>query len=228
MQTLPRTLLIEIRFRSKDAALSASVVNALIRAYGEQDSESQVQATEQASDQLQNQLKELKTRMEQDQQRLAAFERQHGLLSTPETLANGQPGETEHTSALLEIDELGRQLVSVTTDRILREAEYRAASKGDPELVIASDPRLQTEGGNFATALLAADSRPPQRPGTGTGPAERRARRELSARGGDWPPVAGSGPAETGRGRQAGGAIPQRLADGRRSRADGAQEPRIS
>jgi polysaccharide export outer membrane protein len=54
----------------------------------------------------------------------------------------------------VEIDELGRQLVTASTDRILREAQYRAASKGDPELVIASDPRLQTDSRDFATALL--------------------------------------------------------------------------
>jgi polysaccharide export outer membrane protein len=54
----------------------------------------------------------------------------------------------------LEIDELGRQLAVAASDRILREAEYRAASQGDPELVIASDPRLQIESGSFATALL--------------------------------------------------------------------------
>jgi polysaccharide export outer membrane protein len=154
VETLPRTLLIQIRFRCRDAALSASVVNALIAAYGQQDMESRVQATLQASEWLQGQLKELKARGEQDQLRLAAFQREHGLLNTPEMMVNGQPGETEHTSALLELDELGRELVAASTDRILREAQYRAASQGDPELVIASDPRLQAENGNFATALL--------------------------------------------------------------------------
>lgn len=154
VQTLPRTLLIQIRFRSRDAALSASVVNALIHAYGEQDSEARVQATSQAAGWLQGQLKELKERDEQDEQQLAAFQREHGLLTTPETLANGQPGETEHTPAVMEIDELGRQLAAASTDRILREAEYRAASRGDPELVVASNPRLQAESGGFATALL--------------------------------------------------------------------------
>ena len=154
VQTLPRTLLIQIRFRSRDAALSAAVVNDLIRAYGEQDSEARIQATTQASEWLESQLKELKARVDRDEQRLAAFQNEHGILSTPETLANGQQGETQHSSALLEIDELGRQLVSATTDRILREAEYRAASQGDPELVAASDARLQAEDGNFATALL--------------------------------------------------------------------------
>src|ERR1017187_3641665 len=154
LQTLPRTLLVEIRFRSRDAALSAAVVNALIDAYSQQDSESQVQATAQASGWLNGQLKELKATVDQDQQRLNAFEKAHGILSAPETLANGTASETQHSSAILEIDELSRQLVSATSDRILREAEYRAAFKGDPELVIASDPRLQTEDGSFATAAL--------------------------------------------------------------------------
>ncbi len=154
VRTLPRTLLIQISFRSRDAALSAAVVNGLIRAYGKQESESKVEATAQASEWLESQLKILKANQEQNEQRMAAFQTEHGILSTPETLANGQPGEIQHSSALLEIDELDRQLVAATADRILREAEYRAASHGDPELVIASDPRLQMENGNFATALL--------------------------------------------------------------------------
>ncbi|MGD0739278.1 MAG: SLBB domain-containing protein [Terracidiphilus sp.] len=154
VQTMPRTLLLEIRFRSRDAALSAAVVNALIRAYQEQETESQIQATAQASGWLNAQLVDLKIRVDHDQQRLVDFEAQHGIVSTPEVQANGQQGETEHAAALLEIDELSRQLVAATTDRILTEAEYRAASQGDPEMVIAADPRLQAPNANFATALL--------------------------------------------------------------------------
>ncbi len=154
VEALPRTLLLEIRFRCRDAALSAAVVNALIRAFEEQESEARLQATARASDWLASQLNDLKARVERDQQRLAKFQSQHGILTAPETMANGQRAETQHTSALLEIDELSRQLVVAASDRILREAEYRAASEGNPELVIASDPHLQTESGNFATAML--------------------------------------------------------------------------
>ncbi len=154
VQSMPHTLLVEVRFRCRDAALSAAVVNALIRTYQEQEAESQIQATAQASGWLNSQLAGLKIRVDRDQQRLAEFEAQHGIVSAPEVQANGLEGETEHDSALLEIDELSRQLVAATTDRILSEAEYRAASQGDPEMVIASDPRLQTDGSNFATALL--------------------------------------------------------------------------
>jgi polysaccharide biosynthesis/export protein len=154
VESVPRTMLVEIRFRSHDATLSATVVNTLIAAYGEQETESQIQATAQASGWLNAQLADLKTHVDRDQKRLAEFENQHGIVSTPEIMANGQPGETEHSSALLEIDELSRQLVAATTDRILAEAEYRAASQGDPEAVIASDPHLQADNTNFATALL--------------------------------------------------------------------------
>ena len=45
VQTIPRTLVLQIRFRSRDAALSAAVVNALIRAYNDRDSEERVEAT---------------------------------------------------------------------------------------------------------------------------------------------------------------------------------------
>jgi len=154
VQTVPRTLVIQIRFRSKDAALSAAVVNELIRAYDRQESESRAQATSQASAWLEAQLKELQARVARDRQSLAEFQSRHGILSTPETMTAGQSGESQHSPVLLEIDELGRQLVAASTDRILREAEYRAAITGDPELVLASDPVLQAEGGNFPTALL--------------------------------------------------------------------------
>ncbi len=154
VQTVPRTLVIQIRFRTKDAAVSAAVVNALIRDYMEQENNSRVRATEQATGWLESQLKELKSRVEQDRLRLASYENDHGILGAPETLPDGQDSEADHNSTLLEIDELGRQLVTATTDRILREAEYHAAATGNPELVFASSGRMQSEGGSFATALL--------------------------------------------------------------------------
>ena len=154
VEVMPRSMVIQIRFRTRDAALSASVVNNLIRAYGEQNNEERLQSTTLESNWLAGQLKDLKTRVQQDQQRLTAFQSAHGLLSTPQTTANGLPGEEQHNSTLLEIDELGRQLVAATTDRILREAQYRSASQTDPETVIASDANLQAEFGSFSTALL--------------------------------------------------------------------------
>lgn len=42
VQAVPRTMLIEVRFRSGDAGLSAAVVKALIEAYREQESEAEI------------------------------------------------------------------------------------------------------------------------------------------------------------------------------------------
>jgi polysaccharide export outer membrane protein len=154
VRTIPRTLLLEIDFRSGDAALSADVVNALIRAYEAQQTDARMQATGLASGWLNDQLRELKLTADRDNERLASFQRQHGILIAPETLSNGQAGAVQHVSALLEVDELGRALAAASADRILHEAEFRAASQGDPELVLASDAHFQGESGDFSIAAF--------------------------------------------------------------------------
>jgi polysaccharide export outer membrane protein len=152
--TLPRTLLFEIRYRSRDAAVSADVVNALIRAYGEQDADMRFKATSQAAGWLGGQLKELRARVASDDRRLAEFQKRHKLLISAQTMSNGQPGQTPHLPELQAVDELGRELVSASAERILREAQYRAASQGDPELVLASDPRMLGESGGLSMAAF--------------------------------------------------------------------------
>ena len=154
IETLPRTLLIEVRFRSQDAALSARAVTALLRAYDEGQNEARVQSTAQASKEIGAELQNLKAHLDEDEARLAEYQTAHGIVSSPETGANGQPGEIQHNTTGLEIDELGRQLVEARSDRILREADYRAASEGDPEMVISTDPRLQTQNAGLAVGVL--------------------------------------------------------------------------
>jgi polysaccharide export outer membrane protein len=157
--TLPRTLLVEIRFRTRDARLSAEVVNALIDAYGKQQNELRTQATDEATARLRTQLASLKALAEEDDRRLSVFQTKHGILITPQTLTNGRPGGEEHLPALVEVDELGRALAAATSERILREAEYRAAAQGDPEVVLAFDPRVQTDGTNLANVFRSIHAR---------------------------------------------------------------------
>jgi polysaccharide export outer membrane protein len=153
VSTLPRSLLVEIRFRSRDAKLSADVVNALIAAYGEQQGELRKEATDAATGRLQGQLTAMKARAEEDDRRLARFQEKHGILISTETLANGRPGTTGHLSAMVEVDELGRELAAANSERILREAEYRAAAQGDPEVVLAFDPRTQGDATSLANSF---------------------------------------------------------------------------
>jgi polysaccharide export outer membrane protein len=151
--TVPRTLLIEIRFRSRDARLSADVVNALVAAYGQQQAEQRAQATREATRSLQDQLQGLKARADDDDRRLAAFQKKHGILIAPQTLANGAPSAGGHLTALVEVDELGKELAAADSERLLREAEYRAAAQGDPEVVLAFDPRMSMESNDLSNAF---------------------------------------------------------------------------
>ena len=154
VQALPRTLILEIRFRSHDAALSAEVVNTLIHGYQQEQSEQRRQVALADSDWLNSQLKQLRQHMDEDQKRLDAFRTAHGVLSQPQPGPSGVAQEVAHDSILQQIDDLGKQLVEATSDRILSEAEVHAAEQGDPELVVASDPHLQAAGNEFPVALL--------------------------------------------------------------------------
>lgn len=151
--TLPRTLILEIRFRSRDAALSADVVNALIRDYGVQEADLRRESTQAATAWLTDQLDALKKKSEKDGRRLAEFQRKHGILISSETFSDGRAGATEHLPVLLQVDELGRELAAASSERILREAEYRAAAKGDPEAVLAFDPRKRGDGEDLASTF---------------------------------------------------------------------------
>jgi uncharacterized protein involved in exopolysaccharide biosynthesis/protein involved in polysaccharide export with SLBB domain len=154
VQTVPRTLLIEIRFRSHDAALSAAVVNALLAAYDQRQSELQVQETREASKSLADRLHALNVRAGQEEQRLSDFQKANSIVTTSDLLPGGEPGAVQHGSAGAQIDDLGRQLVAATADRIMAEADYRAATTGDPEMVLAADDRDRAGKGGLSLAAL--------------------------------------------------------------------------
>ena len=153
VRALPRTLLIEVRFRSKDAALSAQVVNELIRDFMAQESDARTGATTEASAWLEGQLRILTGQTEGREKRLAAFEREHGFMSTQQQVAGGVPIATLHDPAVQQIDETGRLLAAASGERILREALYRQAQLGDPEQVLAANPELQAEMGPGGSTL---------------------------------------------------------------------------
>ncbi len=148
--TLPRTLLIEVRFRTRDPRLSAEVVNGLIVAYGREQADERTQATLEATRRLQDQLRALKSKADEDDRRLSTFQREHGILVAPETLSNGGAAASGHLSAVVEVDELGKELAAANSERLLREAEYRAAAQNDPEVVLAFGARVPAEANELS------------------------------------------------------------------------------
>lgn len=125
VEAVPKTELIEVRFRARDPQLAADVANALTHAYIERTFRTRYEATVQASDWLSKQLEDLKKNVEASQQRFTEYQKKSGIIGTDET----------HSVFIVQLDELNKQMAAVEADRILREARYRIAASGNPELI---------------------------------------------------------------------------------------------
>ena len=152
IETVPHTLVLEIRFRSHDARLSAAAVNAVIEAYGRHEADARVAATGESAKWLDTQMQDMKEAVTEDNRRLAEFEIEHGIVNSPETLGNSRSSEADHTVELHELDAMTGELIAATAERIQLEAKYRAAVTGDPELVMMSDTTL--DSGGAASSVL--------------------------------------------------------------------------
>jgi len=130
ISSIPRTRLLEIRFSSSDPALAAKVVNTVIDTYIEQNYKTHLDATTRTSDWLTQQLSELQMKVQESQEKLVRYQKDHGILGIDEK-------ENIITSKL---DELNKELTSAEADRMQKESVYRLASSGDPDLLSNLDP----------------------------------------------------------------------------------------
>jgi capsular exopolysaccharide synthesis family protein len=130
INSIPRTRLLEIRFSSSDPVLAAKAVNSLIDTYIEQNYKTRLDATMRTSDWLTQQLSELQMRVEESQEKLVRYQKEHGILGIDEK-------ENIITSKL---DELNKELTAAEGDRMQKESLYRLASSGEPDLLSNLDP----------------------------------------------------------------------------------------
>jgi polysaccharide export outer membrane protein len=153
VRALPRTLLVEVRFRCRDASLAAAVTNELVRRFMEQEVDARREATGRDSIFIQAQLDGLTAEISAKERKLADFERLHGFMSTQQSEPGGVPVETLHDPVTQPMEEAGRLLAGAIGDRILRESLYQQAQAGSPEQVLAANPELQAQMGPAGAAL---------------------------------------------------------------------------
>jgi len=129
-QVLPNTQLVEVHFHNPDPKLATDLANSIVDSYIERNFQSRFQATMQVSDWLSKQMEELKTKANNAQDELALFQKQHNIL-----------GADENDNIVTDrLRQLNQQLTDAEADRILKEARYRMAMSGNPELVAAVVP----------------------------------------------------------------------------------------
>jgi capsular exopolysaccharide synthesis family protein len=134
-EVLPKTQIVEVRFRSTDPQLATDGVNTIVDDYLERNFQSHYDGTMQVSKWLSKQMDELKTNAEDAQRKLADFQKQNDIL-----------GPDVNDNIIIDrLQQLNEQLTQAEADRILKEARYRLASTGNPELVAAVVPSTTLE-----------------------------------------------------------------------------------
>jgi capsular exopolysaccharide synthesis family protein len=130
VQAIPNSQMVVLSFRSRNPQLATDIVNSLIDAYMERNFQRHFESTVQVSHWLSKQTQELKTTSEQAQQKLAEFQKQHDILGTDEN----------NNVVMDRLKQLNQQLTDAEGDRILKEARYRLAESGNPELIASVVP----------------------------------------------------------------------------------------
>ena len=128
VSVVPRTQIIQISYLSPDPRLSAQIVNAVAHAYIEQNFKTKYDAMTQTSEWLDSELSGLKTKVENSQEKLVRYQKDHGILGIDEK-------ENIVTSKL---DELNKELTKAEADRIEKQSLYEISQSGDPDLVTAT------------------------------------------------------------------------------------------
>lgn len=134
VQLVPKTQIIEIKYRSTDPRLAADIANQIANNYIDRNFRTKYESTMRASGWLGKQLEDLKTKVRESQERLADYQRNIGFV-----------GDESHNIITDKLNELNRAMAAAQSDRIVKEAAYRMAMEGTPDLVLPanSTPTLQ-------------------------------------------------------------------------------------
>ncbi|HTW48183.1 MAG TPA: exopolysaccharide transport family protein [Acidobacteriaceae bacterium] len=119
------TRLISISYSDPDPARAAAVVNALVQSLADYSFRSHSSAASQSAAWLQAQLAELKQQTDALDARAAALDRQAGAFGDSDA----------HNVVLDRLDELNAALSTAQSNRIVREAIWRAVQSGDAEII---------------------------------------------------------------------------------------------
>jgi polysaccharide biosynthesis transport protein len=135
VSVVPKTDIVTVRFKARNPEMAAAVVNAVISTYTERKIRTSYDSAMQVSNWLSGQMDDLKRRANESQDKLAELQRTTGLIGADET-------SNIVTDKLKQLDE---QLTAAQADRVVKEARYRIATSGNPELLVsaAPDPTLQ-------------------------------------------------------------------------------------
>jgi capsular exopolysaccharide synthesis family protein len=136
------TRLIDVSYANPDPRLAADVVNHLVAAFTDYNFQMRQSATSQTSKWLIGQLSDLKKTTEELQAKAITLQRETGMFGN----------DDEHNMVLARLKNLNDSLSAAESNRILKEATYRAVLSGGAETIsgLSGDA---TAGGTAQSAL---------------------------------------------------------------------------
>jgi capsular exopolysaccharide synthesis family protein len=140
--SIPKTRIIEVRFRSLDPRLAAEAANTITELYLQNTLQTRFQSTEVASAWLTKQLQGLKEQVQASQNELEEYQKKAGILITDQGMgmSKDNPGASTHNVIIARLDELNKEWADAEGQRMLAEAKYRIGNSGDPELIVEIEP----------------------------------------------------------------------------------------
>ena len=130
-----KSRVLEVKFASPDAMLSAQVVNTHTDLFIEKSYQARYDAVMHASEWLARQMDDIRDKASRSAAALAAYQRQHGIVDVDE----------KQSSVGQKVSELNRQLAQASTDRIQFEAYLKGLKSGQQDSLpqIRDNPMLQ-------------------------------------------------------------------------------------
>jgi succinoglycan biosynthesis transport protein ExoP len=119
------TRLITVSYEDPDPEMAAKIVNQLVSDFLDYNFQVDYNATTKATDFLGRQLVDLKSQVEKSQERAVELQKASGIYGTD-----------EHNNVIVtRLEQLNTELTTAQANRIVKEAVYNLARKGNPELI---------------------------------------------------------------------------------------------
>lgn len=130
------TRIVKVTYESPDPQLAAQIVNALMDQLIEYTLTARFESTRQAREWLNKRLTELREKLEQLQEELVRYSREHEIIQLDEN----------QTIAIERLTDLNRRLVEAEAERIRAETLYRLSQEADVDTLppVMSNPIVQT------------------------------------------------------------------------------------
>jgi succinoglycan biosynthesis transport protein ExoP len=122
VQLIRNSRLLQISYTHPDPRLATEIVNALVRAFIEQNFKTKYESVTQTSEWLSTELADLQLKVQTSEEKLVRYQKERGILGVDE----------KQNIVTAKLDELNKELTEAQTDRIQKESNYRLAAAGDP------------------------------------------------------------------------------------------------